>query len=109
MLVAFDNEKEAHYVCAVLNSTPARFIVASYAISIQLGPHVLENIKVSKYDPKNNTHKELIRLSMQCHEKVAAGISVGDLEEQIDELAAELWGLSSEELKEIKQSLDQLK
>jgi len=41
----------------------------------------------------------LARLSKQCHEKVAAGISVTDLEEQIGELAANLWGLTKEELK----------
>jgi SAM-dependent methyltransferase len=109
MLVAFDDETDAHYVCGTLNSTPARFVVASYAISIQLGPHLLENIKIPKYDPKNEIHKELARLSKQCHEKVAAGISVSDLEDQIDELAAELWGLSKEELKEIKDSLEEMR
>jgi hypothetical protein len=109
MLVAFDDETDAHYVCGTLNSTPARFVVASYAISIQLGPHLLENIKIPKYDPKNEIRKELARLSKQCHEKVAAGISVSDLEDQIDELAAELWGLSKEELKEIKDSLEEMR
>src|SRR3990172_730654 len=108
MLVAFNNQIEAHYLCAVLNSTPARFVVASYAISIQLGPHLLENIRVPKYDPKNEIHKELARLSKQCHEKVPAGISVSDLEEQIDQLAAEIWGLSKEELKDIKENLDEM-
>lgn len=109
MLVAFQSETEAHYVCATLNSTPARFVVRSYAINIQLGPHLLENIKIPKYDPKNETHQDLSRLSKQCHEKVAAGITVSDLEEQIDELAAELWGLSKEELKEIKDSLEEMR
>ena len=109
MLVAFDDQTEAHYVCAILNSTPSRFVVFSYAISIQLGPHLLENIKIPKCDPKNDTHKELATLSKQCHEKVAAGISVSDLEEQIDELAAELWGLSKEELKDIKESLEEMR
>ena len=109
MLVAFDDETDAHYLCGTVNSTPARFVVASYAISIQLGPHLLENIKIPKYDSKNEMHKELARLSKQCHEKVAAGISVSDLEEQIDELAADLWGLSKEELKEIKGSLEEMR
>jgi hypothetical protein len=109
MLVAFDDETEAHYVCGILNSTPAQFVVASYTISIQLGPHLLENIKIPKYNPKNETHKELARLSKQCHEKVAAGISVTDLEEQIDELGAELWVLSKEELKDIKESLEEMR
>ena len=64
---------------------------------------------MQKYNSQNETHKELACLSKDCHEKVAAGISVSDLEEQIDELAAKLWGLSKEELKEIKDSLEEMR
>lgn len=109
MLVPFQNQDEAHYVCALLGSTISRFLVQAYTISTQQSTHVLENIKIPKYDAKNEIHKELARLSKQCHEKVAAGINVTDLEEQIDELAAELWGLSKEELKDIKESLEEMR
>lgn len=34
---------------------------------------------------------------------------MSDLEEQIDELAAELWRLTKEELKDIKESLEELR
>ncbi len=108
MLVPFEDENEAHYVCAILNSTPARFIVLSYAINIQLGPHLLENVKVPKYDSKNETHKELARVSKRCHEKVEGGVSVADLEDQIDELAAECWDLSKAERNDIKESLEEM-
>jgi len=102
MLVPFDNYEEAHCVCAMLNSAPSRFIVQAYAISTQQSTHILDNVKIPKFDSKNEIHRD--RLSKQCHEKVAIGITVGDIEEQIDELAAELWGLSKEELKDIKES-----
>lgn len=109
MLVPFQGESEAYYVCSLLNSTVSQFIVQAYTISTQQSTHILENIKIPKYNPKNETHKDLSRLSKQCHEKVGAGISVSDLEEQIDELASELWGLSKEELKDIKESLEEMK
>ena len=109
MLVPFENETESHYVCALLNSTISRFIVQSYTISTQQSTHILENIKIPKYDAKNELHQGLTRLSKQCHEKVAIGIDVKDLEDQIDQLAAELWGLSKEELKDIKASLEELR
>ncbi len=109
MLIALQEVIEAHYVCAILNSTPSRFVVCGYAISVQLGPHILKNIKIPKFDPNNETHQGLAYLSMKCHEKVAAGISVSDLEEQIDEHAAELWGLTKEELKDIKDSLEEMR
>ncbi len=108
MLVPFQDEREAHYVCALLGSTITRFVVQAYTISTQQSTHILDNIKIPKYDPKNQMHQELARLSGQCHEKVAADISVSDLEEQIDELAAELWGLSKEESKDIKDSLEEV-
>ncbi|MBU1599026.1 hypothetical protein KKG61_02800, partial [bacterium] len=94
---------------AMLNSRISRFIVQAYTISTQQSTHILENIKIPKFDPKNELHQDLARLSKQCHEKATAGISVSDLEEQIDELAAELWKLSKEELKEIKDSLKEMR
>jgi SAM-dependent methyltransferase len=109
MLVPFQCEYEAHYVCSLLNSTVSQFIVQAYTISTQQSTHILENIKIPKYDQKNERHQNLSHLSKQCHEKVAGGISVSDLEDQIDELAAELWGLSKEELKDIKESLVEMR
>lgn len=109
MLVPFQDEDEAHYVCALLASKISCFVIQSYTISTQQSTHILNNIKIPKFDPKNEIHKDLARLSKQCHDKVAAGISVSDLEEQIDELAAELWGLTHAELKEIKTSLEEMR
>ena len=108
MLVPFDVELEAHFVCAMLNSSPSQFVVDAYTVSTQQSTHILKNIKVPKYDKTLTEHKELANLSMSCHEKVAAGIDVSDLEEQIDELAAEVWNLTQEELKEIKSSLAEM-
>lgn len=106
--ISFDDVSEAHFVCGMLNASPSQFIVLGYVV-LHPSPHILKNIKIPKYDPKNEMHKDLSRLSKQCHEKVADGISVSDLEEQIDELAAELWGLSKEELKDIKESLEEMR
>ncbi|MBM4161077.1 MAG: SAM-dependent DNA methyltransferase [Ignavibacteria bacterium] len=106
--ISLEDEKEAHYVCAMLNSSPAQFIVVGYVV-LHPSPHILRNIKIPKFNPNHDTHKELAHLSRQCHKKVAAGISVTDLEQQIDELAAELWGLSKPELKEIKESLEEMR
>ena len=107
MFVPFENKDEAHYFCSLINSSIASFVVQGY-IALFYSTHILDNIRIPKYDPNNEIHQDLTRLSKQCHEKVSAGISVSDLEEQIDELAAELWGLSKEELKEIKESLKEM-
>jgi len=89
IMIPFEEQEEAHYVCAVLNSSPSQFIVRGYVV-LHPSPHILKNISIPKYDKTNYIHQDLTRLSQQCHEKVAAGIDVSDLEEQIDELATEL-------------------
>jgi hypothetical protein len=109
MLVPFHDEYAAHYVCALLNSVIARLIVKAYCISTSQSTHILENVKIPKYERTNNLHQELSHLSKQCHEKVTKGIKVSDFEEQIDEIATELWDLSKEDLRDIKDSLEELK
>lgn len=94
----------AHFFCAQLNSTPVRLYYQMHFFK-HVSMNFNQNLTLPQYDPKNETHKQIARLSKQCHEKVAAGIIVSDVEEQVDELAAELWGLSKVELKDIKDSL----
>jgi hypothetical protein len=108
ILIGLDTKDESHYLCAMLNSSPARYVVKSYAIGTQLAPHILKRVNVPSFDPNNQIHKRLNRISLECHEKTAAGIDVSDLETQIDELAAELWGLTKDELKEIQESLREM-
>ena len=109
VLIPFENKNESHFVCALLNSTISKFIVKAYVVETQLAPHILTNIAVPKFDSSNSIHQDLSKLSQQCHEKTAAGIDVSDLEEQIDELAADLWGLTKDELKDIQESLEELR
>jgi len=107
--VALENLEEAHYFCAALNSCPARFVAIASSVGGGGGiasPRVLERIRIPSFQMSNTVHKELARLSDACHKKVAAGISVADLEEQIDELASELWKLSDTEMKAIRESLE---
>jgi len=110
MMVACQGRGEAHYLCAVLNSSPARFVVLSYGVTIQMDTHVLENVCVSCYDSANPTHRQLSALSQQAHEATVAGDTarVREIEAEIDRLTAELWGLTEEELREIQESLEEL-
>ncbi|MFX0204069.1 MAG: Eco57I restriction-modification methylase domain-containing protein, partial [Candidatus Hodarchaeota archaeon] len=112
VFIPAQEEDEANFVCAAINSRVTRFAVISYsnkATGSFGSPHILRNIAIPQFDSSNSMHRDLSLLSQQCHEKVAAGIDVTDLEEQIDELAADMWGLSGEELKDIKDSLEELR
>jgi len=103
--IPLENEDEAHCICAVLNSAISR-IVTSY-IHLHPDPHVLDYIRIPRYDQGDNEHRQLVNLSKKAH-KLAAKNGESELfkvEEDIDRLVAQLYGLTDDDLKEIKKSL----
>jgi len=107
--VASGSHEEAHFVCALLNSAPANFIVRSY-VALHPSPHILNHIRVPRFDPNKKLHIQLAESSEACHAATAAGndSALESLEAANNLLAAELWALSDAELKEIENSLADL-
>lgn len=66
LTVSFDDEHEAHYLCALLNSTLVNKFVTSY-ISWFYSSHILENLNIPKYSDKNLMHSEIAELSKKAH------------------------------------------
>jgi len=84
MLVPCESELEAQFVCGALNSSIVRQIVASYTISTSISTHVLEHVKVPRFDPTNGVHSDI------AHE--AQRIPAGEgSEAELDRLVAKLW------------------
>jgi SAM-dependent methyltransferase len=110
MLCASRSKDEAHYLCALLNSIPAQFIVKSYSLETSMSTHVFAYIKIAKFDPKNKTHLALAKNSQACHTAVAKGDedALVQMEAENLALAAEYWGLSRDEVADIKASLEEL-
>jgi methylase of polypeptide subunit release factors len=113
MFVPLDNELEAHYVCAAINSSPSVLIVKSYAIETQTSTHVLENVRLPKFDAKNKLHHRLAELSENAH-AIAAESEPDEkrleaIEIEIDKTAAELWDITATELGDIQSSLADLR
>ena len=113
-LVAFENKPEAYYLAAMVNSTPFQFAAISY--SQQGGksmgsPHILENICIPKFDGKDKLHLNLAELSESAHRITRKNDerTISKVEEEIDKIAAQIWGITKGELDEIKYSLAQLK
>jgi len=96
------NEDEAFYICAILNSTLSR-LVTSY-IHLHPDPHVLEYLRVEKYNPENETHKQLTVLSREAHNAAARDNKdrLYEIENEIDVCVAKLYGLSQRDLDYIK-------
>jgi len=113
-MVSFRDAKEAHYFCSLLNSSPCRFAVVSYSVESTGGfgsPHILKRVCIPKFDLQNELHLHLAVLSEKAHEfaKIDDKENVKKVEKQIDEISAQIWGLTDQESKEIRSSLKELK
>jgi methylase of polypeptide subunit release factors len=109
-LVPCNSSEEAHYICAIVNSAVFQFAAESYSQKggKSMGTmHLLDHIRIPCYDPSNPVHRRLAELSMQAHVIVARGDTarLGQVEKKIDELAAQVWGLTESEIDAIRQSL----
>jgi Eco57I restriction-modification methylase/N-6 DNA Methylase len=94
VLVACDSLEEAHYLCAVLNSSLVNYIVQSHSVSGGKGfgtPNMLEYLNLRRFDPLNTVHKELVSCSEAAHRKTSPAI-----EKRINNLVGDLYGLDAE-------------
>ena len=113
MLVSCGSANEAFFLTACLNSVISRLLVKGYVIGTQISTHVLEHVAVPKFDSSSTLHQSLASLSMQAHRLATKEGKEGQselrkLEEEIDRLAAQIWGLTEEELLEVHRSLERL-
>jgi hypothetical protein len=111
MLIPCSSANEAHFICGVLSSSVAAYMVASYAVETSVSTHVLKYLPVPRYCPKTKAHLAISETCKLGHKAAAAEQqdTVSECEATINELAAELWGLSKAESKDIQDSLEDLK
>jgi DNA anti-recombination protein RmuC len=89
----------------------------TYRLIQQLADPFTEQLRAAarashnEYVPTNLTHQQLARLSQRAHELAAAGDeqALKAVEDEVDRAAAELWGITDEELAEIQRSLEELR
>ena len=107
MVAAMEGKEEAHYVCALLNSSLSRFFAEAYFIETSISTHILDYIKIPKFNARIDLHKRLSKVSQQAH-AIRAAAQTKELlkvEQEIDALAAELWGVTQKELEQIQKAL----
>jgi hypothetical protein len=107
MFIEAPSAAEAHYLCAVLNSSPVRLAVASYTMERHIATQVPKKVHIPDFNPRDSTHKRLSELSVRAHAaaKAADVKAVEGLQREIDEAAAALWGLTRPELKTVHTGL----
>ncbi len=108
VLVATDTSAEAHYLCALLNSVVAGFLVSAHSVTGGKGfgtPSILDFMNIRRFDAANARHCLLAALSRRAHQAAASGRSCSDIQHRIDMEAAALWGLSSRQCRRIAEYL----
>ncbi|OGN95826.1 MAG: hypothetical protein A2Z77_04070 [Chloroflexi bacterium RBG_13_51_36] len=106
-LIPFENEDEAHYVCALINSSVVGAFIRSFS-SAGRGfgtPSIMNHLAVPGYEQSNSLHRTLSTLSKQAHQLARQGkigeVKLRQVENKIDEQAAKIWGLTDNELAQI--------
>ena len=104
VLVEAGSTAEAHYICAVLNSSIVNFLVSSHSVCGGKGfgtPGMLDFVKLRRFDSGDPRHVELSACSRMAHLAAACGNHPDEIQRRIDQLAGELWGLDPGELRAI--------
>jgi len=107
MSISLEDENEAHYLCALLNSSLVRYTISSFMIGTQIAPHVISRVKLPKFDETNPIHVHLSNFSKEAHRTKLLNDDdlISQTELEIDSLASKIWDLSSEELTDVQESL----
>lgn len=105
MYIPAASESEAHYIASILNSTIARFIVASYGLEVHITTDVPKRIYIPTFDPSNPTHLKLAGLSKKAHEIAREKYVLLD---ELKVLKASLKGKRDEERNTIKTKIEEL-
>jgi hypothetical protein len=103
--------EEAHYLCAVLNSSPVNEAIKPHQTGGHFGERDIhrrpfEILPIPEFDPQDPIHKELAELSKQCHRKVAK-MEV-DPARRIDLARRDVREALAEELEEIDKLVEKL-
>lgn len=61
-----DSKEEAHYLCAYLNSRPARTWLGGFLHGKQIGTSVFEFMRVPRFDAQDPEHLQLAEISLQA-------------------------------------------
>jgi hypothetical protein len=111
ILIPTNSRAEAHYLAALLNSSPAGLLLRGAAVRVQTieyAPSDVAQIKIPLFSGKDPTHTKLADLSEKCHSakaKDGEGMTANS-ELEIDDLASELWGISKKELRAMREALE---
>jgi len=92
--ISFDSEKEAHFVCALLNSEKARLLFSMRSSKSKWGISIgmVKKIPLPKFNSKDKEHLKLAELSMKAHKNANKEDfkNIKIIEEEINRMAEKI-------------------
>ena len=96
-LFAVDDEKEAYYLCGILNSDVVDEYIRSFS-SPGRGfgaPSIMSHLAIPKFNSDNKNHIKIVELSQKAHNLVAQGKEIEKLQDDLNEAVERLWNIKS--------------
>ncbi len=95
-MLSLGDEREAHYVCGVLNSHHLRLILGGFLVGKQIGTSIFRYVGIPEYDAEDHRHVEISELSANAHRRRGHSRDSNDLPEseqnRLDELTESIFG-----------------
>lgn len=109
MFMSFEDETQAYYVSALLNSSPARQRVDD-CITTKAHKDIISVVPIPRPTTIPTDADKLSSLAKECHAAAMAGddTKLKTLEQNIDEIAAKLWRISAAQLKSLQKAASAL-
>jgi type I restriction-modification system DNA methylase subunit len=101
MMVPFNSEDAAYFTAAVLNSSLARLVVASYTIETSISTHVLKYVRAPLFDPREREAVALAALGKR-QSKHPEDTNVS---REVDVAVAKSFGITPPDMRLITESL----
>ncbi len=107
VLVSARSSDEAHYLCALLNSSVVGFLAQAHSIpggKAFGSPGMLEYLNLRRFDRARPEHRALASCSRRAHRLAARGDPDAAIIAEIDRLVGRLYGLDAEEVARMAQA-----
>lgn len=105
-----ESADEVHFLCGLLNSSPAMLFLYSTATWVQTADYQASDISrltLPRYNKSDKSHAEIARFSKACHaaRKKEKLLELQVLEGKLDQVVQGFWGLTAPELKACQDAL----
>ena len=106
MTIACGSAEEAYYLCGLLSTSCAVSFIHSRMVSTQIAPHLIQGLRLPKFDSTDGTHTQIAKICAAGHSAIRDGglVTPGDLD-QLDALGADLLGASVEGALQLRRQL----